>query len=71
MQDVMSREGHKRDYWSSYANVHSRLGLEREEGVARVRESLPSYNILTGKGTELVKTIKHLQIAFTVQFTYK
>ena len=49
MQDVLSRKGHKRDYWSSYAHVHSRLGLERGEGTNKVRDSFPTYNIITGK----------------------
>nr|XP_054762894.1 uncharacterized protein LOC129269422 [Lytechinus pictus] len=51
MHDVLSREGHSADYWSSYAHVHNRLGLQRGEGVSRARQPLPSYNILTGHET--------------------
>ncbi|XP_072167655.1 uncharacterized protein [Diadema setosum] len=51
MQEALSRQGHKPDYWSSYANVHNRLGLRRGEGVPHARTAAPTYNILTGQET--------------------
>lgn len=48
MKDALSRRNHSPNYWSSYTDVHSRLGLQRGEGVKREAGPKVQYNLLTG-----------------------
>ncbi|XP_071962691.1 uncharacterized protein [Antedon mediterranea] len=54
MQTVLRRHGNRLNYWSSYADTHSRLGLQRGEGVERTLKPRQKYDILSGNtlGTE-------------------
>ncbi|XP_071835162.1 uncharacterized protein [Apostichopus japonicus] len=49
MKDALSRRNHSPNYWSSYTDVHSRLGLQRGEGVKRETGPKVQYNLLTGQ----------------------
>ncbi|XP_038048125.1 uncharacterized protein LOC119734876 [Patiria miniata] len=49
MQKVLSRDNNQLDYWTSYGRVHSKLGLERGEGVPRPEQPKQKYDLLTGK----------------------
>ena len=49
MKKVLDRKGNQLDYWSSYARVHNKLGLERGEGVPKPEQPKMQYNLITGK----------------------
>lgn len=51
MQQVLDRKGNKLNYWSSYAEVHNKLGLERGEGVPKAEQPKTQYNVITGVET--------------------
>lgn len=56
MKDALSRRNHSPNYWSSYADVHSRLGLERGEGVQQPARPKVQYNLITGQESGPVDT---------------
>ena len=49
MKKVLDRKGNQLDYWSSYARVHNKLGLERGEGIPKPEQPKMQYNLITGK----------------------
>jgi len=49
MQKALSRNDNQLDYWTSYGRVHSKLGLERGEGVPRPEQPKQKYDLITGK----------------------
>lgn len=49
MKDALSRRNHTPNYWSSYTDVHSRLGLEQGEGVQQLPRPKVQYNLITGQ----------------------
>ncbi|XP_022091479.1 uncharacterized protein LOC110979739 [Acanthaster planci] len=49
MQKVLTRDNNQLDYWTSYGRVHSKLGLERGEGIPRPEQPKQKYDLLTGK----------------------
>ncbi|XP_033630766.1 uncharacterized protein LOC117292730 [Asterias rubens] len=55
MQKVLTRNNNQSDYWTSYGRVHSKLGLERGEGVPRPEQPKDKYNFITGKYTSPVE----------------
>ncbi|XP_070580921.1 uncharacterized protein [Ptychodera flava] len=49
MQDVLTRKSWQPNYWSSYADVHTRLGLQRGPGAPRPDPAKINYDILNGR----------------------
>ncbi|XP_033095510.1 uncharacterized protein LOC117100070 [Anneissia japonica] len=62
MQAVLTRKGNKLNYWSSYAETHSRLGLQRGEGIQRPSKPMRKYHVLSGEdlGTESIRDLHRI-----------
>ncbi|XP_002738670.1 uncharacterized protein LOC100370273 [Saccoglossus kowalevskii] len=49
MQDVLVRRNWQPNYWSSYTDVHDRLGMQRGPGEARPTPAHIRHNIINGR----------------------